>query len=197
MKTDSGIDKYIAQANEFARPILARLREIVHAACPKGEEAMKWSTPHFLYNGMLCSMAAFKAHCTFGFWKAELVAKASAEAARTIEACKRIASPDDLPSKKALTACIKAAMKLNEEGVKVERPKKEKSELVVPDDLAAALKKNPKAQATFEAFSPSHRREYVDWITEAKGTDTRQRRLATAIEWMAEGKSRHWKYTRC
>jgi len=195
---DRTFDAYIEQAGDFAKPILMRLREIVHAACPEAEEAMKWSFPHFMYNGMLCSMAAFKAHCTFGFWLSDRVAKAAGkDGAAAIEQCKQLTSVADLPSKKVLTACIKAAMKLNEDGVKMVRPKKAKTELIIPYDLAKALKANVKAKATFEGFSPSNKREYVDWITEAKSEDTRQRRLETAIEWMAEGKPRNWKYMKC
>src|SRR5262245_5037635 len=118
-KTDAGVDKYIAKANDFAKPILTRLRETIHAACPDCEEAMKWSFPHFTYMGMLCSMAAFKAHATFGFWKHDLVVKAAGKDGAALERCKRIESVNDLPSKKVLTACIKVAMMLNEEGVKV------------------------------------------------------------------------------
>ncbi len=178
-KRDPGVDKYIDKAADFAKPILKQLRETVHAACPDVEEAMKWSFPHFLYKGMLCSMAAFKAHATFGFWKQELVVKAAGKDGA------------------ALAERARIAMMLNDEGVKVDRPKKVKGELVIPDDLTAALKKNKKAAATFEAFSPSHKREYVEWLTDAKSEETRQRRLQQAVEWMAEGKSRHWKYQNC
>jgi uncharacterized protein YdeI (YjbR/CyaY-like superfamily) len=146
---------------------------------------------------MLCSMAAFKAHCVFGFWKQELVVKAAGKEGQVFAERAKFTSLDELPSKKVLQACIRVAMMLNDEGVKQERPKKEKAPLVVPADLAAALKKNKKARETFDGFSPSHRREYVDWITEAKTDETRQRRLTQAIEWMAEGKSRHWKYANC
>ncbi len=196
-KKDPGVDKYIAKASDFAKPILTHLREVVHAACPEREEAMKWSFPHFTYKGMLCSMAAFKAHCVFGFWKQDLVVKTAGRDGAAFGARAKFTSLDELPPKKALTVCIKVAMMLNDEGVKVERPKREKAPLVVPADLLAALKKNKNAQATFDGFSPSHQREYVEWITEAKTDETRQRRLAQAIEWMAEGKSRQWKYAKC
>jgi uncharacterized protein YdeI (YjbR/CyaY-like superfamily) len=196
-KTDA-VDAYIAKSGDFAKPIMNRLREVVHAACPDTEEEMKWSFPHFGYKGMLCGMAAFKAHCTFGFWLSDKVAAAvGKDGAAAIEKCNRLTSVDDLPSKKTLSACIKAAMKLNDDGVKLSRPKKPKTELVVPDDLKKALKASTKAQATFEGFSPSAKREYVDWITDAKTEETRQRRLATAIEWMSEGKPRNWKYMNC
>lgn len=197
---DPRVDAYIARSADFARPILTHLREVVHAACPDVEEAMKWSFPHFMYKGILCSMAAFKEHCTFGFWKASLVLdpadRSDEQAAGQFG---RITKIGDLPSKTALRGYVKKAMELNDAGVKPApraRPKA-KPELVVPDDLAAALAKHTKARATFESFSPSHRREYVEWITGAKGADTRQRRLETALEWMAEGKSRNWKYAKC
>jgi uncharacterized protein YdeI (YjbR/CyaY-like superfamily) len=191
------LDVYIAKSADFAKPILKQLRETVHAACPEVEETMKWSFPHFTYKGMLCSMAAFKAHATFGFWKQELVVKAAGKDGAALAQRPRFESVADLPSKKSLTACIRVAMMLNDEGVKVDRPKKEKGELVIPGDLTAALKKNKKAAATFAAFSPSHQREYVEWITDAKTDETRQRRMKQAVEWMAEGKSRHWKYQNC
>ena len=196
-KTNPAVDKYIAKANDFARPILTRLREIVHAACPECEEVMKWSFPHFDYKGMLCSMSAFKAHCVFGFWKQDLVVKAAGKDGAAFAQRAKFTSVAELPPKKVIAACIRIAMMLNDEGVKAERPKKEKGELIVPADLIAALKKNKKAQATFDGFSPSHKREYVGWITEAKADETRERRLAQAIEWMAEGKSRNWKYANC
>jgi len=193
------MDAYIAKSGEFAKPILTHLRKLVHTACPDVEEAMKWSAPHFLCKGMLCSMAAFKAHCAFGFWKGSLIFggdnAAESEAAGQFG---RITSVSDLPADKKLIGYIKQAMKLNEDGVKVEKPKPaKKKELVVPPDLAAALKKNKIAKETFDNFSPSHKREYVEWITEAKREETRKQRLATAVEWIAEGKSRHWKYARC
>jgi uncharacterized protein YdeI (YjbR/CyaY-like superfamily) len=169
----------------------------VHAACPEVEEAMKWSFPHFMYKGMLCGMAAFKEHCAFGFWKGALIVEQSGgHAEGAMGQFGRITKVSDLPSKKVLTGYIKEAVRLNEEGVKSptrSKPKK-KTEPKVPDELAAALKRNKKALATFEGFSPSHRREYIEWITDAKGEDTRKRRLETAIEWMAEGKPRNWKY---
>ena len=197
-KNTAAIDAYIAKSADFAKPILTRLREIVHAACPETDEEMKWSFPHFGYKGMLCSMAAFKAHCSFGFWLNDKVAAAvGGTGSAALEQCNRITSVDELPSKKVLTACIKAAMKLNDGGVKLARPKKPKAELVVPDDLKKALKANAKALAAFEGFPPSQKRDYVEWLMDAKTEETRQRRLATAIEWMSEGKPRNWKYLKC
>ncbi len=198
-KKDPRIDVYIAKSPEFAKPILAHLRELVHAACPDVEETMKWSRPHFMYKGMLCGMSSFKEHCAFGFWKGSLIVK---DGKRETDAAMghfgRITSLTSLPANKVITGYIKSAMKLNEDGVKPpERVKKPPKPVVVPDDLAARLKRNKKAQATFEAFSPSHKREYIEWITEAKTDATRTKRLETTIEWLAEGKPRNWKYMNC
>jgi uncharacterized protein YdeI (YjbR/CyaY-like superfamily) len=196
---DARVDAYIEKSAEFARPILIHLREVVHAACPDVEETMKWSFPHFQYQGMLCSMASFKEHCAFGFWKGSMiVGKGDGEAEKAMGQFGRLTRLSDLPSKKVLTAYIKEAMKLNETGVKPVRAKpKAPSDVVVPADLSTALGANPKAQTTFEGFSPSNKREYIAWITEAKTEATRSRRLETAIEWMSEGKPRNWKYMNC
>lgn len=197
---DPRIDAYIAKSADFAKPILVQIREVVHAACPDVEETMKWSFPHFMYKGMLCSMAAFKEHCALGFWKGSLIlGKEPGGSEQGMGHFGRITKVDELPSRKVLSGYIKQAMKLNDDGVKNParaKPKKPR-ELVVPDDLTKALQKNKAARATFEKFSPSHKREYVEWITEAKTEATRLRRLETAIEWMAEGKPRNWKYMNC
>ena len=192
---DPRIDQYIARQADFARPILEHLREVVHAACPEVEEGMKWSTPFFDYHGPLCQMAAFKQHCAFGFWKGALVVgRGSGEDDRAAGQFGRITSVKDLPSKKELTAYIRKAMKLNEEGVAVPKEKKARPALPVPPELTAALAKNRKAREAFESFSPSHRREYSEWIADAKREETRAARVTQAVEWMAEGKTRHWKY---
>jgi hypothetical protein len=184
-KRDRRVDAYIEKSADFAKPILNFLRDVIHAAVPEVQETMKWSMPFFEYKGPLANMAAFKAHCAFGFWKSSLVGTKRFD---------RIESLHDLPSKKELIALGKKAAKLNEEGVKVERKRAPKKEIETPPALAAALKKNKTAQTTFDNFSPSHRREYVAWIAEAKSEDTRQRRIDQAIEWMSEGKPRNWKY---
>jgi len=193
---DPRIDAYIEKSADFAKPILRHLRDVVHEACPDVEEKMKWSFPHFDYKGMMCSMASFKEHCTFGFWKPELVLGDAAKEGGMGQ-FGRITSVEDLPARKVLKGYVKKAMQLNNEGVKPKRaqkPRKARPEVNVPDDLAAALGKNATARATFEGFSPSHRREYVEWIVEAKREETRARRVAKAVEWMAEGKRRNWKY---
>ena len=200
MTTDPRVDAYIAKSADFAQPILRHIREVVHSACPDVVEEMKWSFPHFSYKGMLCSMASFKAHCAFGFWKGSLVIPEGKDTG--MGQLGKITSLDDLPSKRELSAYVKKAMQLNDDGVpapyvtarraaaktKVAKP------LVIPPELTAALKRNKKALAAFGAFSPSHKREYAEWITEAKREETRERRVAQAVEMIAEGKSRNWKY---
>jgi uncharacterized protein YdeI (YjbR/CyaY-like superfamily) len=195
-KRDKRVDAYIAKSAEFAKPILAYLREMVHEACPDCEETLKWSAPTFMYHGMLCGFAAFTEHATFGFWKHELLlGERSREAMGSFG---RLTSIKDLPPKRQLVALITKAMKLNEDGVKVTRMKAAPQRAVIrmPGDLKSALAKNKKAIATYESFSPSHKREYLQWITEAKSPETRARRLQTALEWMSEGKPRNWKYMR-
>ena len=196
---DPRVDAYIDKSAEFARPILSHLREVVHGACPEVEETMKWSFPHFLYQGMLCSMASFKEHCAFGFWKGSLIVdQGGAPVEKAMGQFGRITSIDELPPKGVLAKYVKTAMRLNEDGVRTPRraAAKGKPEAAVPDDLAAALRENRKAAATFEAFSASQRREYVEWIDEAKREETRARRVETTVEWLAEGKSRNWKYVK-
>jgi uncharacterized protein YdeI (YjbR/CyaY-like superfamily) len=201
--TDPRIDAYIAKSADFARPLLRRLRKLVHAGCPEAEETMKWGHPSFLHDGrILCGMAAFKAHCTFGFWHKGMEAVLGSDGAKAEEAMGslgRITSLDDLPSGRTMIRYIRQAAKLNESDAPG-RPRpttKPATPLKVPADFATALKKNKAAAATFEGFSKSHRNEYVEWITEAKREETRRTRLETAIEWLAEGKSRNWKYEKC
>lgn len=194
---DPRVDAYIAKSPEFARPILTHLREVVHEACPEVEETMKWSAPFFMYRGVLGGMAAFKAHCGFNFWKGSLIPGVGGSSETdTAGQFGRITSVADLPPREVIAGYVREAMRLNEEGAKTpERAKREpKPELVVPDYLETALDASPKARATFDGFSPSHKREYVEWVTEAKSEATRARRLEQAIEWMGEGKSRMWKY---
>jgi uncharacterized protein YdeI (YjbR/CyaY-like superfamily) len=195
-KRDPRVDAYIAKAADFAKPILTELRDAVHAACPTVEETMKWSFPHFMYKGMLCSMASFKNHAAFGFWKGSLILGDRSKNDEAMGQLGRLARASDLPPKRVLAGYIKKAVALNDEGVKVARaPKPAAPKAVrVPADLTASLKKSAGARTTFAGFSPSHKREYIEWITEAKSDQTRARRLATAIEWMAAGKSRNWKY---
>jgi uncharacterized protein YdeI (YjbR/CyaY-like superfamily) len=198
IKRDPRVEAYIAGVANFAKPILNHLRDLVHAGCPGVEETMKWSRPHFLYHGLLCGMSAFKQHCAFGFWLGKLVVGATTEK-DGMGHFGRITSLKDLPDDKELIALIKKAAALNESGVKQKaapRPAANRK-LIVPDYFTAALKKNKKAVAAFEAFSYSHKKEYVEWITEAKRDETRQKRIETALTWLTEGKSRNWKYANC
>jgi|ERR1051326_14458 uncharacterized protein YdeI (YjbR/CyaY-like superfamily) len=191
---DPRIDEYIAKSAEFAKPVLAHLRELVHMACPGVEETLKWRNPSFMYKGLLCGMAAFKQHCIFGFWKDALLFDRKAPS----KIADRITSLSELPSDKILLGYIRKAAMLNENVVKIPKPKpKPKKELVVPSDLISALKTNKQALSTFEDFSYSHKKEYVEWISEAKREETRTQRLTTAVAWMAEGKARNWKYEGC
>lgn len=202
-KNVKAIDDYIARSAAFAKPILTHIRELVHQTCPDVEEKIKWSFPHFDYKGeMMCSMAAFKEHMAFGFWKAALmkdpVLTENARSEKAMGHLGRITSLKDLPSDKKLAAWIKEAMKLNEQGIKLPaKPKNtDRKELEIPDYFARALKKDKKAQATFEAFPYSHKKEYLQWVMEAKTEDTRNKRLSSAIEMIREGKSRNWKYAK-
>ncbi|HCY75395.1 MAG TPA: hypothetical protein DHV28_05700 [Ignavibacteriales bacterium] len=201
-KKDPRVDLYISKSAEFAKPILIHLRELVHTACPDVEETIKWGFASFDYNGPMCSMASFKQHCAFGFWKASLMKDktliSNAESESAMGHYGKIKSLKDLPSDKKIISHIKDAMKLNDLGIKLppRKVKSVKKELSVPDYFLKQLKKNKKAFTVFENFSTSHKREYVEWITEAKTDETKNRRMETAIEWMSEGKSRNWKYTR-
>lgn len=195
---DPRVDAYIEKAAPFAQPILKQLREVVHSACPEVSETLKWRMPSFEYRGILCGMAAFKAHAVFGFWKHQLVVGDDAKAQEAMGSFGCLKTTGDLPSKALLSRFVKKAMKLNEEGVKVVRQKtRPKKAVALHPDFVAALKKNAKAKATLDAFPPSCRAEYVEWIADAKKDETRTRRIATAIEWLAKGKRRNWKYEKC
>ena len=197
---DPRIDAYIARQADFAKPILEYVRAAVHEACPAVEETLKWSAPSFVHaGGILCGMAAFKQHASFGFWKHALVVGEGVPR-EGMGSYGKLTSIEDLPPKNQLLAHIRKAMKLNEEGVKAPAVRKSttpKPPPLAPADLTAALKKNPRAKATFDAFPPGQKREYIEWLTEAKREETRQKRLAQAIEWMTEGKRRNWKYENC
>jgi uncharacterized protein YdeI (YjbR/CyaY-like superfamily) len=202
MKTDPKIDAYILNAAPFARPILIHLREIVHIACPGTEEKMKWSFPHFDYNGPMCSMAAFKQHCAFTFWKGDLLSDPhkvlDKERKESMGQLGKLTSVDDLPSDEILISLIKEAMKLNDEGIKL--PQKPKTGdlkvLEIPDWFSEALRSNPAAHDHFQNSSLSHRKEYVEWVVDAKREETRAERMKKTLGLLAEGKNLNWKYER-
>ena len=200
-KTDPRVDAYIANAAEFAQPILRHLRQVVHATCPEVEETIKWRMPTFMYHGMLCGIAAFKRHCALGFWKGELIVPTGKlDNEQAMGQFGRITKLSELPAKKELVGYIRQAMKLNKDGVRIpSQAKRDKPRPApaTPADLAAALNKNSRAKATFDAFSPSCKREYVEWIVDARREGTRGKRVAQAVEWMAEGRKRNWKYENC
>jgi uncharacterized protein YdeI (YjbR/CyaY-like superfamily) len=202
---DPRIDAYIQKSAPFARPILNKLRALVHKGCPQVVETIKWGMPAFDYKGPFCGMAAFKQHCVFGFWKSALLFNDKATKAGDklnwgapgrdpVPA--KITSAKDLPPDSLILAVMKRAMKLNDDGVKLPMARTKKKPLPMPKEFAAALRKSKKAAATFEAFAPSHKREYIEWIVEARTDETRQRRMATAVQWIAQGKGRNWKYER-
>ena len=196
--TDPRIDAYIEKSQDFAKPVLTHLRALVHEVCPDATETLKWSMPSFEYKGILCGFASFKQHCTFGFWKQSLMESDEFSDTKTaMGSFGKLTSLTDLPKDAVMKKLIKQAMKLNDDGVKVTKPKHEKKELVVPEMMLEALAKNDRAAETFDKFPPSCKREYVEWITEAKTDATRDKRLATTIEWLTEGKRRNWKYENC
>ena len=196
MARDPRIDARIAEAAPFARPILAHLRELVHATLPGAEETIKWGMPHFTVGGKnIAGMSAFKAHCAF-------VIHGDGRQGDAMGQYGKIATLDDLPPDEDLAQKLLAAKaRIESAGTAVKSrpatPRQPKPQLPLPPEFAAALAASPAARATLDAFAPSHRREYVEWISEAKRAETRARRVDQAIEWLAEGKKRNWKYEGC
>jgi len=197
-KANSQVDEYIEKSEMFARPILEHLRKLIHKVVPEVEETIKWSFPHFEYKGVLCSMAAFKHHCAFGFWKDSLIPeiqelKESKDYA--MGSMGRITKLSDLPNDSVLKQFIEKAVALNEEGAKaVRKTKPGEKKLDIPDYFLKAVKSNKNALETFENFNYSNKKEYVEWVTEAKSDKTREERLKTSVQWLSEGKVRLWKY---
>jgi hypothetical protein len=198
-KHDSRVDAYIAKSAPFAKPILRHIRRLVHTACPDVEETIKWGFPHFIYCGNLCYLAAFKHHCAFGFWHRAMRESHEPDEKRDgMGQLGKIIGLSDLPKDSQFVRNVKRAMRLNAAGTPsppTTRPKAKRT-LKMPDDLTAALRKNKRANATFEAFNYSNKKEYIEWIIEARREETRAKRLATAIQWLAEGKVRNWKYVK-
>ncbi|MGA7161783.1 MAG: YdeI/OmpD-associated family protein [Bacteroidota bacterium] len=199
-KRDNRIDKYIANSANFAQPILNHLRHLVHEGCPEAIETIKWGFPHFEYKGLLCSMASFKHHCAFGFWNASLMSDSRKLLSRMGNTAMgnfgKLKTLNDLPPDNTILEYIKEAATLNDEGSKVLSRSRlsVKKPMRVPGYFKKAIAKKKKALETFESFSYSNRKEYVDWVGEAKTEETRDKRMATSIEWLSEGKTRNWKY---
>ena len=197
MKPDPRVDAYIERQADFARPILTHLRGIIHEACPDCEETLKWSMPSFLYKGkILAGFAAFKAHATFGYWNDSMLNQDEKNRS-AMGQFGRLTSLDDLPDRAALVALTRKSMALIDDGAKPPRTTAKKPPFTVPQDMRAAIDAVPAAKATFDGFAPSCQREYVEWVTEAKRDETRGKRLAQTVEWLAEGKKRNWKYENC
>lgn len=196
--TDARVDAYIEKSQDFAKPILTHLRSLVHEVCPDVTETLKWSMPSFEYKGMFCGFASFKQHCTFGFWKEALLKEMKFPTKNAMGSFGRITSLADLPDDETIKKVLEEAVRLNDEGINV--PKKQsmkKTNTAVPEILREALARDEAAAETFDKFPPSAQREYIEWITEAKTEATRDKRLATTIEWLGEGKRRNWKYEKC
>tara|TARA_R110001592_G_scaffold246838_1_gene508834 strand:- start:1665 stop:2255 length:591 start_codon:yes stop_codon:yes gene_type:complete len=190
------VDEYIFNAAEFAQPILHKLRALIHQAHPDIEENLKWGMPNFEFKGLLFNMAAFKEHCAFGFWKQKLI-KGFNEDIDGMGSLGKIKSLNDLPNDEMLLMLMKEAILLNEKGIKIPKTVKDKKEIVVPQELEVALCKQPKAKKVFDDFSYSHKKEYIEWITEAKRDATKTKRIEQTILWLLEGKHRNWKYENC
>jgi uncharacterized protein YdeI (YjbR/CyaY-like superfamily) len=204
-QSDPRVDMYIEKAAPFAQPVLTHLRNLVHQACPRATESVKWGMPFFLQQGIvLCHMAAFKQHCAFGFWGPEMkkvLATGGLVSSKAMGSLGRITGLRDLPADRLLLRYMCQAAEFVESGQRKKsidrKPKAAKPHVRVPVELSAALKRNKLAAKAFESFSPSCRREYVEWISAAKRPETKERRVAQAVEWIAQGKSRNWKYENC
>lgn len=193
------VDDYIEKSQDFAKPILNYLREVVHETCPDAEEAIKWKFPTFMYKGkILCSIVSFKQYCSMGFWlhqEMKTLNEIDTDVEKTnMFSLGKITKIEDLPSKSQLKKVVKEAMDLTDMGVTLKKAAPSKTEIEIPDEFQNALNENKKALEVFEKSSPSYRKEYIMWITDAKTETTRNKRMAQAIEWIAEGKGRNWKY---
>lgn len=201
-KFNQKVDEYIALSEDFAKPILEHWRQLLHATCPHLEEAIKWGIPHFDYKGdFMCVMASYKEHCSFSFIKAELMSDPRLKDSKNQKPIKRflgkVTDVSELPSEREFQAMLKEAMLLNERGIKIERPKSEKTKILeVPNYFVKKLETNPKAKEVFKSKSPSFRKNYLVWITDAKTESTRNKRIEQSLEWIAEGKDRFWQYAK-
>lgn len=197
MNRDPRVDAYIAKRQPFAQPILNHLRELVHKYAPGAEETLKWGVPHFVLNDQnLAGMAAFKEHATFGFWRDEEVTGSPRDTG-AMGSMGRLAMLSDLPDDEQMADWIVKAAGLCAEG-KPKRPKAApKPALDLPADLGRALRADAAAQGHWDAFSPGKRRDYIEWVLEAKRDETRDKRIKTIVAQVAEGKDRNWKYKSC
>lgn len=194
-KKDPRVDAYIEESEPFAQPILDHLREVIHEACPEVRETIKWRFPVFEYHGILCNMASFKEHCAFGFWKPSLILEGDeARSEKAMGQFGRIKSVDELPPREILIGYVRRAMELNEKGIRPSAMAPKKADVDPPEDLTDALRAASGAMEAFEEMAPGYRREYIEWIEEAKRDATRRRRIEKAVSQISEGKSLNWKY---
>ena len=202
------IDAYIAKSKPFAQPILHHIRALVHKACPGAVETIKWSRPFFEYKGVILgNMSAFKEHCSFGFWGEEIAAvlrEGKLLQPDAMGSLGRLTRLEDLPADKQMLGLLRQAAAFVDSGqytspiaARHKVAKAPKPAVEAPSEFTKALKANKKASAVFAAFSPSCKREYLEWIADAKRAETRETRIATAVEWISEGKQRNWKYQNC
>lgn len=202
MSKNSDIDNYIAGKAPFAQEILTHLRQIIHNAAPDITETIKWRQPCFEHNGLVCSVAAFKKHVTFSFFKGKLLNDSNnifPTSDNNELTSLKFSVLADIPQDDILTAFIQQAIALNADSncKRKSTQRKDKDTLVMPNDLAAALASTPAAQSTFNNFSYSKQKDYIEWLTSAKRETTRVTRLATTVQWLSEGKARNWKYENC
>ena len=194
------VDAYIEKSADHAQPILKKIRDLYHKACPEIEETIKWGFPHFEYDGLVGNVASFKEHVALGFWEGLALSDPEnilEQLGKTGMASAKFPTAADVPTDAILSAYIEEALDLNVQGVKPVRSAQKRArpkELKLPADFGTALKKSKKGLKTFEGFSLTNRKEYIEWVTEAKRDETRKRRIATSVEWLSEGKPRNWKY---
>lgn len=197
---DPKVDEYIAKVEAFAKPVLEHWRQLIHDNCPDVTEAIKWGFPHFDYKGdFMCVIASYKNHCSLTFLKAELMSDARLKDSKALKPIQRflgkVTGLSDLPPDEEFVGMLKEAMALNEKGIKVIAPKSDKPKVLeTPDYFSEKLAGNVKAKTVYESKSDSFRKDYIIWISDAKTDATRQKRMEEAIEWIAEGKGRFWKY---
>lgn len=197
----TSFDQYIDLQADFARPILQHLRTLIRSACPDGIEEFKWNFPHFTYKGViLCHLGAFKSHLSVGFWLSAIMddpdgilQTSERESMGNLGRIKRM---EDLPAPEVLVRYVHHAMDLIDQGRKLPSVKEKPKDrtLSIPKILETMLDANPKAKGTFESFSYSAKKDYTLWIDEAKTEATKIKRATQAVEWLEEGKKRHWKY---
>ena len=196
--TNRRVDDYISTIAPWQQAILQKFRALIHQACPDVEESIKWSRPAFGYKGIVCGISGFKHYCSLGFWKESVLKEMPGLDSAVLEAVGKVHEGSKLPSDAAILKLLREAVRLNEEDIKIPKPAAgkslDKSRLTMPADFEKALRGNGAARATFENFPPSAQREYLMWLEDAKTVATRGKRMATALEWIAEGKQRHWKY---